>query len=162
MTELIRNGDFERDLDEWTILPVEYRGDETKVRVQAAPEHPRGESLYFEYANHVRIDQSFPWSPESTEGELSLQVFGYAANFDVIVYYEDGGMDVEGFYGHFEDGWERQTIPVATRRPIARLELYAKVVADLSMIYLCRAQTPNGHGGAPRANAPQKSSTSLH
>lgn len=130
MAELIRNGNFERDLDEWTILPVEYRGIETMVRVQAAPEHPRGESLYFESAHHVSIEQSFPWSPHATDGELSLQVFGYAAHFYVNVHYEDGGMDDGNFYGHFLDGWERLTIPVADRRPIARLELFVLVAVD--------------------------------
>ena len=124
MPNIIQNGNFERDLLRyWEVFP-EYMTESSDpiIRTQESPAASRGQSLYIEVARWFRIEQSFPWVVYAGESQLHLSFRGEAADFYVIIHYEDGTTDSSHFYGHWPSTWENEQVTVTIGKGIVRLE----------------------------------------
>jgi hypothetical protein len=76
MANAIQNGDFERDLHQWEVVP-EYWSESSDplVGTQQAPIKPKGQSLYIELARWVQVEQQYPWIIYA--GESHLHFYGH-------------------------------------------------------------------------------------
>lgn len=120
MPNIIQNGNFERGLRQWEVLP---ESSDSLIRTQESPVSPKGQSLYIALARGISIEQSFPWIVYASESHLHLSFRGEAADFYVTIHYEDGTRDDFHFYGHWPSVWENEQVPVASGKGIVRLEL---------------------------------------
>ena len=129
MANLIRNGNFERGLDQWDI-GADWP--DPPIEVRESPVDARGRSLHVDgLVRWVRIQQTYPWVVRAAESHLHLSFRGQAADFYVNLHHEDGTTAGCHFYGHWPHVWENEEVPVSTEKGIVRLELLLVGALDL-------------------------------
>lgn len=123
MANAILNGDFERGLHQWEVLP-EYWADLSNALIgtQEATAAPKGQSLFIELARWVQVEQAYPWMVFANESHLHFSFMGDAADFYTIIHYEDNTTTSVHFYGHWPRTWVSEQVPVLTDKGIVRLE----------------------------------------